>query len=336
MNPINRFQEIHHVSNSDNLEEYVVHALYRGPMPENLPSYFFRIKYVCMYFGGSNTEHLGNCECQGLAAEYEADTEENAHTDSETGGKAGSEAENKSGAEPEAQPKAQSDTKPEVKSKIFSDPAREEGQQSQQAPEMPEALQRRLVNYFNRVIEVQQQQALELEKAQQPDQPQEKAQAQSSQGLTEDRPCVHASQKCQGLQLPLQAQTSPGTAPSPSPLHQSQPTLWSASLLAARLALAAREETRRQLPSTHWDPAAILGTLPAHLMQQQQTTPHEQYGHPSSQSGGAMCGPSVTGGLLGDRSPGVTHGLLRDRPDIGNMDEYLEKRYGARYGNRRT
>lgn len=144
---MDRFHEIHHVSNSDNPGEYVVHAIYRGVMPENLPLYFFRIKYVCMYFGcwsanqytyNTYNLQLATCECdhmlmskytsepgQGLdsAAEHEASDEAGAHTKSEGEGKAGPASGN--GAEPKAEP--------------FSDPAREEGKNSRATSQAPAA-----------------------------------------------------------------------------------------------------------------------------------------------------------------------------------------------------
>ncbi|KAF8429896.1 hypothetical protein BGX38DRAFT_1334597 [Terfezia claveryi] len=122
------FHEIHHVTYSDNPGEYVVHAIYRGFMPENLPSYFFKIKYVCMYFGW-NAEQLGICECDeseqdlGSPAEYEADA-------FETGGEAGSKSGNEFESGTITEPKAQPDVGSEVKPGIFSDLARGEGTNS--------------------------------------------------------------------------------------------------------------------------------------------------------------------------------------------------------------
>ncbi|KAF8418991.1 hypothetical protein EV426DRAFT_577262 [Tirmania nivea] len=114
------FHDIHHVSNSDNPGEYVAHAIYRGLIPENLPPYYFRIKYVCMYFGSWNSEHLGICECDDMYTRmFGSAAEEDAHTEFETEGKAECVSENE-------ESKAQVDAEPEAKPTFFSDPAGEE------------------------------------------------------------------------------------------------------------------------------------------------------------------------------------------------------------------
>jgi len=399
------------VTYSDNPGEYVVHAIYRGLKPENLP-YFFRIKYICMYFSNCNAENLGTCECDDIdstseseqyldsAAEYEADAEEAVITDVEAGDEAGSEAEeeSESGNEPEAE------AEPVAQSKIFSDPSREEekktratGQapspvsqepQQQQAekrqgqvqrpqenqepqqcqlPRQPfrlsELLQSRQVEYLSRspVPPVLSQQE-NVQLLPQQTLPQRPKQGQTQQAQAQAR--IHAPGP-QNLQS-LQAQTSPGAAPFLSPLPPPQPaTQWSNSVFSAwntfqtqtleGQAPEAREEARwsqvRQLlansrvragedlvsptvaPSLrtgYWAPATISGpSLPllasqASQAQQQQATPNGQYEClPNKASDRAMCDPSVA------------LGLLRDRPNIGDMEEYLESRYGTRYGNRR-
>ncbi|RPB22447.1 hypothetical protein L211DRAFT_338924 [Terfezia boudieri ATCC MYA-4762] len=400
------FHEIHHVSNSDNPGEYVVHAIYRGLMPENLPSYFFKNKYVCMYFGGWNAENLGICECDdlftctynseqdlGSAAEYETDAE---HIKFETGGEVGSKSGNEFESGTIAEPRAQPDVESEVKPVIFSDLARGEGKNSRvtrQAlnPVIQEPQQQEQQQTENQQEEEQypgqpQRPQEQQEALQQPQQPRqlhklselfqikqleyisqlEVYQQRVRQQILKQKIMQHpalspAETQAESLpqlphQLPPQlAQTSIDTAPYLLPFPPPQSTTqWSAFASDTLYALEAREEAHRyrqqvqQLlanytaklgeelaastiaPSTltgYWPPTAIPGPtlpLPTPQVQQHQAISNKRYECPLNQAScGTMCDPSVT------------LGLLRDRPNIGNMDEYMEKRYGTRYADRR-
>ena len=337
MSLMNRFHEIHHFCYSENPGEYVVHAICRGLMPENLPSYLLRIKYVCMYFGNGNAEHQGTCKCvetytcpsepkQDMGSAAKCHVGEHTHTESELEGEA------ESGFECESineLKESQLGTEPGKAPDSVQQEPQQQGQQQVEEQQEEEQEQRQQCKWVEYLSQSVQQQPLKQGETQQSTQPHLKAPTQSFQALAQDQARISAQQKHQGPQLPPQAQTNLGPAPFFLHFPRSRSnTHWDTPASDAWKALEAGGEARRyqrQVPGSRRakvreDPVfqAAAPPIPAGSWGQQL------YGRPWNQaSGGAMCDPSVT------------LGLLRDRPNIGDIDEYLENRYGIRYENRR-